>query len=80
MLTGFTKADVDKKYTGETDNYTLFWALTLMIAEGTDIRTVSGRLGHAQTSTTLNIYIHTLKSRDAVAADNLDNTLGTCVV
>lgn len=53
---------------------------TLMIAEGTDIRTVSNRLGHAQTSTTLNIYTHALKSRDAVAADNLDNILGTCAV
>lgn len=50
---------------------------TLMIAEGTDIRTVSSRLGHAQTSTTLNIYTHALKSRDAVAADNLDRILGT---
>ena len=53
---------------------------TLMIAEGTDIRTVSGRLGHAQTSTTLNIYTHALKSRDSVAADNLDNILGTCAM
>lgn len=53
---------------------------TLMIAEGTDIRTVSNRLGHAQTSTTLNIYTHALKSRDSIAADNLDNILGTCAV
>jgi len=48
---------------------------TLMIAEGTDIRTVSNRLGHAQTSTTLNIYAHALKSRDAVAAERLDALL-----
>lgn len=46
-----------------------------MIAEGTDIRTVSNRLGHAQTSTTLNIYAHALKSRDAVAAEHLDALL-----
>lgn len=48
---------------------------TLLIAEGVDIRTVSNRLGHAQTSTTLNVYAHALKSRDAAAADCLDNAL-----
>lgn len=48
---------------------------TLLIAEGVDIRTVSNRLGHAQTSTTLNIYSHALQSRDAAAADCLDNAL-----
>ena len=48
---------------------------TLMIAEGVDIRTVSNRLGHAQTSTTLNIYSHALKSRDQDAADKLDAAL-----
>lgn len=48
---------------------------TLMIAEGTDIRTVSNRLGHAQTSTTLNIYAHALKSRDQEAAKMLDMAL-----
>jgi integrase len=46
---------------------------TIMIAEGTDIRTVSNRLGHAQTSTTLNIYTHALKSKDQQAAEVLDN-------
>ncbi len=45
---------------------------TLMIAEGTDIRTVSNRLGHAHTSTTLNIYAYALKSKDQEAADKLD--------
>lgn len=48
---------------------------TLMIAEGTDIRTVSNRLGHAQTSTTLNIYTHALKSKDAKAAQVLNDLL-----
>lgn len=53
---------------------------TLMIAEGTDIWTVSNRLGHAQTSTTLNIYTHVLKSRDSIAADNLDNILSINII
>lgn len=50
---------------------------TLLIGEGVDIRTVSSRLGHAQVSTTLNVYTHALKSRDAAAADCLDHALGT---
>lgn len=46
---------------------------TLLIAENIDIRTVSARLGHAQTSTTMNIYAHSLKKMDEKAADALDN-------
>ena len=48
---------------------------TLMIAEGTDIRTVSSRLGHSNTSTTLNIYTHALKSKDEQAAEVLNDIL-----
>lgn len=46
-----------------------------MIAEGTDVCTVSRRLGHASTSTTLNIYAHALKSKDREAANNLESVL-----
>jgi integrase len=48
---------------------------TLMIAGGTDVRTVSKRLGHAQTSTTMNIYSHAIKSADEAAAETLQNIL-----
>lgn len=48
---------------------------TLLISAGTDIRTVSERLGHAQTSTTLNIYSHAIKSADQAAAETLANVL-----
>ena len=48
---------------------------TLMIAEGTDIRTVASRLGHSNTSTTLNIYTHALKSKDTQAAEVLNDIL-----
>ncbi len=46
---------------------------TLLISENLDVRTVSARLGHAQTSTTMNIYAHSLKQMDEKAADILDN-------
>ena len=52
---------------------------TLMIAEGVDVCTVSKRLGHANTSTTLNIYAHALKSRDAEAAEKLDNIFSNSI-
>lgn len=45
---------------------------TLLISQNIDVRTVSGRLGHAQTSTTMNIYSHQLKKMDEKAADTLD--------
>lgn len=48
---------------------------TLLIAGGVDIATVSGRLGHANKSTTLNIYTHAIQSADAAAAEKLQNML-----
>ena len=48
---------------------------TLLIAAGTDLRTVSRRLGHAQTSTTVNIYAHAIRSADEAATDTLQDIL-----
>jgi integrase len=48
---------------------------TLMLAEGVDIATLSKRLGHANTATSLNIYAHALRSKDTEAADKLENAL-----
>lgn len=45
---------------------------TLLIAKGTDIKTVANRLGHSSTSTTGNIYAHAIKSADAAAAGLLN--------
>lgn len=44
------------------------YVASVLIAAGVDIETVSHRLGHAKTSTTLDIYTHLLKPRDAAAA------------
>ncbi len=48
---------------------------TLLIQQGVSIRAVSGRLGHSQTSTTMNIYAHQIQSADAAAAEALDIAL-----
>lgn len=41
---------------------------TLLVAGGTDIKTISSRLGHKNISTTLNIYAHALKEKDVEAS------------
>lgn len=50
-------------------------AATLLIAAGVDVRTISARLGHALTSTTLNIYIHALKENDHKATNAISALL-----
>lgn len=48
---------------------------TLMIAGGTPLSTVQKRLGHAQQTTTANIYAHAIRSADEVAAETLEDIL-----
>lgn len=48
---------------------------TLLINAGENIEEVSKRLGHSNTSTTLNIYAHALKSADKDAAEKMSNIL-----
>ncbi|SET38763.1 Site-specific recombinase XerD [Natronincola peptidivorans] len=48
---------------------------TLLVSERVDIRTVANRLGHAQSSTTLNFYSHALRASDTRAASTLEGLL-----
>lgn len=48
---------------------------SLLISQGLDIATISKRLGHSNTSTTLNIYSHAFKKLDTTAADTLEGLL-----
>ena len=45
---------------------------SLMISSDIDIVTISGRLGHADKSVTLNTYSHMIKSREKMAANKMD--------
>ena len=45
---------------------------TLQLAAGTDVEVVSERLGHAQTSTTMNIYAHALRSAEQQSAEDFE--------
>ena len=46
-----------------------------MIADGQDVRTVAGRLGYRDASTTLKVYAHVLPERDLEAAESLGRSL-----
>ncbi len=49
---------------------------TQLLAAGVPVRTVSGRLGHANAATTLNVYAHFLEASDRQAADVIADLLG----
>lgn len=48
---------------------------TLLISNNMDVKTVSSRLGHSSTNTTLEIYAHTWKKKDEEAAELMENIL-----
>ena len=50
---------------------------TQLLAAGVPVPTVSGRLGHANSATTLNVYAHFLEASDRDAADVIGNLLGS---
>ena len=48
---------------------------TQLLGANVDVRTVAGRLGHADAATTLGVYAHFLQARDREAADVIDSLL-----
>jgi integrase len=48
---------------------------TQLLAAGVPVRTVSGRLGHANAATTLNVYAHFLEASDREAAHVISGLL-----
>jgi integrase len=51
------------------------FAASTLLGAGVPVKTVSGRLGHANAATTLNVYAHFLESSDADAAKVLGTLL-----
>jgi integrase len=51
------------------------YSASVAISAGSDVRTVAGRLGHANASTTLNIYAHVIEARDQQLASLLGRTV-----
>ena len=58
-----------------TRTYSDIRMASLLISEGMDVVIVSKQLGHAQTSTTLNVYSHVLAKSDERASDTLDDLI-----
>lgn len=52
------------------------YVATRLLTAGIDVRTVAGRLGHRNPSTTLNVYSHFVPESDQDAADTLGNIFG----
>ncbi len=48
---------------------------TLLIADGTDVKTVQGRLGHSDATLTMNTYAHTITEKDREAAQAIGKLL-----
>ncbi|MDP9335728.1 MAG: site-specific integrase [Actinomycetota bacterium] len=51
------------------------WAATTAITSGHDVRTVAGRLGHANAAMTLRVYAHVVQSADEALAAGLGGAL-----
>lgn len=51
------------------------WSATVAIGQGHDVRTVSGRLGHADPSMTLRTYAHAFAAADRAVAQGLGEVL-----
>jgi integrase len=52
------------------------YVATRLLTAGVDVRTVAGRLGHRNPSTTLNVYSHFVPESDQEAADALGKIFG----
>jgi len=48
---------------------------TILIAEGINVKNVSGRLGHSNTDTTLDVYSHALVDVDKLASETMEKFL-----
>ncbi len=51
------------------------WAATTAITSGHDVRTVAGRLGHANAAMTLRVYAHAVQAADEALAGGLGDVL-----
>ena len=55
----------------------LLCVLTLIVASGMDAKRTSMFLGHSQTSTTMNLYVHSVEQANESACDCLAKLLKT---
>jgi integrase len=73
---GFTRLCKAAGLTGVSLHSLRHFSASMLIASGRDVRTIAGRLGHSDASTTLRVYAHMVEGRDQDAADYLGSLLG----
>lgn len=71
----FSRLCAKERVTGVTLHTLRHFSASVMVASGRDVRTIAGRLGHADASTTLRVYAHMVEGRDRDAAELLGGLL-----
>jgi integrase len=72
---GFARICRSVGVTGVSFHTLRHFSASMLIASGRDVRTIAGRLGHSDASTTLRVYAHMVEGRDQDAADFLGGLL-----
>ena len=75
FVTKFTQRVANKMGIKLTPKALRHFSATELVAAGVDVRTVAGRMGHADPSMTLQVYSHRRAQRDREAAALLGKTL-----
>jgi integrase len=67
----FSRLCLHEGVAGVTVHSLRHFSASMLVASGRDVRTIAGRLGHADASTTLRVYAHMVDGRDQDAAEFL---------
>lgn len=65
----FARLCVKEGVSGVTLHTLRHFSASVLVASGRDVRTIAGRLGHADATTTLRVYAHMVEGRDRDAAE-----------
>jgi integrase len=68
---GFARICRAAGVTGVSMHTLRHFSASMLIASGREVRTIAGRSGHSDASTTLRVYAHMIEGRDQDAADIL---------
>jgi integrase len=67
----FSRLCVQEGVSGVSLHTLRHFSASVLVSSGRDVRTVAGRLGHADATTTLRVYSHMIEGRDRDAAEFL---------
>lgn len=71
----FSRLCVKERVSGVTLHTLRHFSASVLVASGRDVRTIAGRLGHADATTTLRVYAHMVEGRDRDAAEFIGGLL-----